>query len=778
MGNLSAAPRGVLRNIWRRIEFAVMVLVGAALVAGCGGSEAPGATTPAQRVSTLSVSLTDSSGASRNILTATAPLTATATLTGPNGRPVANALIQFTTEFAGSGTPAVVSPASGSGVTDANGKFSVTLLAASESAEGGGTITATALSLSDATRGSASFQVVATGQPPRGPIVKLDLVDPATGQPRNSLTLASPVNAIATVTDASGRGIANALVQFSLTTAGGGSPVAVFSPSSGTGITDANGKLSVTLQAAGVTAQGAGTVSATALSELNSPSASASFQVGALPVTIGTVGVSPQSIEPLQTAAISAQILGVPSSVPVMVRFTSPCATNGLASLPASVMTVNGTATAVYTDKGCSGTDTITVSADGAAAVQTAVTILRAPPVALQFVSATPDVISVSGVGGSPSSLVIFRAVNAAQQPVSELPVTLSLATPVGGVTLDGQAGPVTKRTAQDGTVRVSVVAGTQPGPVRVAATAEGGGLSALSSLLTIQTGLPAQSRFSLSVETFNIEGWDVDGTSTKVTIRAADRIGNPVPDGTTINFRSAGAAIEPSCRTTGGACSVTFSSQANRPQSGRVAILAWAVGEENFTDLNGNNRYDAGEPFGDLGNAFVDANLNDVFDSGEEFIAYNPIGRGACLPHPLAVPGVPDTCDGVWGLAHVRGVGQIVLAGSTAFSPDLPAEVRLTGPAESCEGAFSFTLVDVNGNPMPAGTTVSTSLDSEIFGSPVANTVSPTRVTIQLAVPAEPTLGDPTVKRCQGQGLKFLRITVKTPLGRETLLPPISVVY
>lgn len=737
------------------------------------------ASTPPVTAPALTLALTDpQTGASRSTLSRATPLAATATLLDGSGRPVANSLVQFSLTFAGASSVAVLSPSSGSGVTDANGKVAVALLAPSLTGEGSGTITATAVNLTTAPPASSSFQVVATTPPAPAPVVTLALTDPATGASLSTLTLASPLNATATLVDANGRPLANSLIQFSLTTAGGGAPVAVFAPASGNGVTDANGRFVVTLQSAGLTAQGAGTVRATAVNETNAPSASASFQVGATPISLGNVTRTPAEVDPLQTSTITVQVTGVPPSVPVTVRFTSPCASVGLASLPAAVVTVNGVATAVYTDKGCSGTDQITISSDGSASIQTSINVLQAPPVAIQFVSATPDVMSVSGGGGQPSSVVVFKVVNAAQQPVPDLPVTLSLSTSVGGVTLDGQSGSVTKRTAQDGTVRVTVIAGTQPGPVRVAASASGG-LSALSSLLTIQTGLPTQARFSLSFQTFNIEGWNVDGTSTSVTIRAADRVGNPVPDGSTINFRSSGALVEPSCRTSGGACSVNFRSQANRPASGRIAVLAWAVGEENFADLNGNNQYDPGEPFGDLGDAFVDANLNGTWDPGEEFIAYYPLGTGACAESPLSAPGVPTTCDGVWGLAHVRASGQVVLSGSNAFAPNLPATVRLAGPADLCEGSVSFTLIDVNGNPMPAGTTVSSSLGGDIFGSPVANTVNPTGVSIQLSLPAEVVPNsDPEVKRCQGQGVKTLRITVTSPLGTTTVLPPVIVTY
>lgn len=887
--------------LWIRLS----VLMGAAaILASCGGSEAPGAVTPSPAVPKVTVALADlSTGESRNSMTFAAPLTATATLVDGSGRPLANSLIQFALSFAGPSSAATLSPASGSGITDANGRFSVTLSAASATAEGGGTITATAVNQADASPATASFQVLAalpppqspalavvladpqTGDarvtlsrdkplsatatlldgygrpvpnsliqfslaftggtpvavlsptsgggvtdasgkfsvalvatdaaaegsgtitatavdqtdaspakvsfqvvpnapPPVAPVVTLALTDPVTGAGSNTLTLASPLNATATVTDASGQPLRNSLVQFSLSTAGGGAPVAVFSPASGNGITDANGKFSVTLLSAGLTAQGAGTVTATAVNEKDAPSASASYQVGATGIALGNVTRTPAEIEPLQTASIAVQISGVPTSVPVTVRFSSSCASGGLASLPASVVSVNGTATAVYTDKGCSGTDPITIAADGAASIQTSITILQAPPVAIQFVSATPDVISVAGTGGQPSAVVVFKVVNAAQQPVANLPVTLALSTPVGGVTLDGQAGPVTKQTAQDGTVRASVIAGTQPGPVRVSATAAGG-LSAVSSQLTIQTGLPTQNRLSLSVQTFNIEGWNVDGTSTSLTIRAADRIGNPVPDGTTVNFRSSGALIEPSCRIVGGACSVNFRSQANRPSGGRVAVMAWAVGEETFQDANGNNRYDTGEPFGDLGDAFVDANFDGVYQSSEEFIAFNSSATATCTPSPLAAPGRPNSCDGRWGQAHVRTAAQVVLSGSSPFvSPPSPIVLSPLS-ASRCVGSLQFPLTDVNGNPMPAGTTVtaevSPSLPGDtvtVFGSPVPNTLSPSGVAIDLALAATASPDPNAPEGCRGDAARTLRITVKSPLGATTVLPPVTLIY
>jgi hypothetical protein len=729
----------------------------------------------------IALALTDSqSGSPRSVLNRNTPLLATATLTDGSGRPIANTLVQYALGFTGGNAVAVLSPANGAGVTDATGKFAVQLIASSTTAVGTGTISVTAAGLTGVAPVSAPFQVTATTPPATAPIVSLALTDPVTGASRNTLTLASPLNATATVLDAAGRPVANSLVQFALTTLGGGSPVAVFTPASGNGITDATGKFTVNLQAAGLTTQGSGTIRATAVNEPNTPSASATYQVGATPIDLGGVTRTPEEIDPLQTSTIKVEVSGVPTTVPVNVRFTSPCAATGLASLPESVVTVNGVATAVYTDKGCSGTDTITISADGATSIQTTLNILRPPPIAIQFIDATPTDMSIFGVGGQPTSVVVFKVVNVAQQPVADVPVTLTLATDVSGVTLDGQGPTVTKRSAADGTVRVTVVAGTQAGPVRVLATANDGALKAISSLLSIHTSLPVQDRFSLAIETFNIECFDVDGTTTTFTVRAADRIGNPVPDGTTINFRTSGAAVAPTCRTSGGACSATFICQNPRPQgSGRGAVLAWAVGEENFFDTNGNNRFDSGEPFGDLGNAFVDNNLNGVFDPGsEEFIAYNPIGSGSCAAAPANAPsavGVPDTCDGAWGLAHVRRYSQVVFSGSTANLSNVPPAIQLALSTEdSCEASFSFLLADPRGNPMPAGTTITATMDggtATVIGSPVPNTLSATSVGVRVRVPAATVPGtEPPVKTCSALGpSRLLSIDVVTPAGFQT---------
>ena len=60
---------------------------------------------------------------------------------------------------------------------------------------------------------------------------------------------------------------------------------------------------------------------------------------------------------------------------------------------------------------------------------------------------------------------------------------------------------------------------------------------------------------------------------------------------------------------------------------AGRATILATAIGEESFTDTNGNGYWDPGEPFVNLGEPYRDDNENGAYDSGEYFLDFNQNG-------------------------------------------------------------------------------------------------------------------------------------------------------
>ena len=76
-----------------------------------------------------------------------------------------------------------------------------------------------------------------------------------------------------------------------------------------------------------------------------------------------------------------------------------------------------------------------------------------------------------------------------------------------------------------------------------------------------------------------------------------------------------------PVCVTANSRCTVSYRSQGIRPPNGRVAILAYAPGEENFTDAGTptNNVYDAGEAFDDLGQPYLDKDENGAVAEDEK---------------------------------------------------------------------------------------------------------------------------------------------------------------
>jgi hypothetical protein len=59
-------------------------------------------------------------------------------------------------------------------------------------------------------------------------------------------------------------------------------------------------------------------------------------------------------------------------------------------------------------------------------------------------------------------------------------------------------------------------------------------------------------------------------------------------------------------------------------PRDGLATLIAVTLGEEAFSDTNGNGQYDQGESFVDAAEPFVDADDNDRWDAGEPFVDSN----------------------------------------------------------------------------------------------------------------------------------------------------------
>lgn len=463
----------------------------------------------------------------------------------------------------------------------------------------------------------------------------------------------------------------------------------------------------------------------------------------------GMIGITDSSISAGGNTSLSISIVnqtGVLYTTSVTITINSPCVASGEAAISASaggtavtsLTTTTGIVDAVYTAKGCSGSDVITATATvGSQSLMATgtVTVAAATVGSLQFVSASPPIIGLKGTGQVTTSTLVFKVVDSTGSPVPNVPVSFGLNLTTGGITLTPQSG----NTAQDGTVQTVVSAGTVATTVRVTASTTTPVLSATSSVLTISTGLPVSSRFTLSVgkpsysssvpACPNTETYDNSQITVPFTVQLGDFNGNPVPDGTAVSFKTNGGVIVASCVTpfpaasTGnGVCQAIWTS--GNPlapatgalpvsnNNGRGTVWATTLGEESFTDLNSNGVWDTGEPFVQQGEPFWDANEDGVYDNSEVFLDYNNNGVWDAPNTSTYVDYIGITCSAGNCSQKTLAIGKqapIIMSTSGALFSN--STIASTSVAQSTNTALSITITDLNGNAMPAGTTVAFSV-------------------------------------------------------------------
>ena len=620
-------------ELLRHVSFTLLLIMLTTL-AGCGGGDGNltgGGTSGSADGIVISLALSDSN------VTGQSPVTVRALLTNGNVV-VPNTTVTFSSDVG------AFSPSSGTALTNGDGIAEITLTAGN--VRGAGTIIA---SVASGETGSIDFSTQGDDIGVVGDInISVTLVD-RDGNPTDTITSSKPGKVIAQV-----NGISTPLIVTFVTTHGE-IPIA-------TAITNGDNQASVDILAGG--SSGAGTVTASIES---GETGQAIFAVGSSTVIMGSgdpfvkgdADISLSQISAGGTTVVSVKIIddqGALYTEPVEVIFSSGCSsqTPSTAELSSPITTSNGIANSTYLAKGCVGNDPINVSANAGGinlSATTSVNVLPANVGSIEFISAAPENISIVGagsLGGSESSVVKFRVLDTNGNPVNNQLVNFSLNTNVGGI----QLIPDSATTNNLGIVQTVINSGTVATSVRVQATIDGSDpqVSSQSSVLVVSTGIPDQDSFSLSANILNPEGWDLDGTEVDVTARLADAFNNPVPDGTAVSFTTEGGSIEPFCVTTNGVCSVKWYSQYPRPTGkeiipeghapeqvntmgqsygGRATIIATAIGEESFPDLNGNGRFDAsemsafagndvsGRPY-DLKEAFADYNEDGFYNPGE----------------------------------------------------------------------------------------------------------------------------------------------------------------
>jgi hypothetical protein len=553
-----------------------------------------------------------------------------------------------------------------------------------------------------------------------------------------TVTAASPATVTARVLTGTGAGVPNVVVSFNSSNSLG----AFSAP---TALTNGEGFATVTLSPASSTTVGADTVVASATVSGTPVSGSIGFQLTATNVTIGSFvsDTGSTALSAYGQTLLTVRLNGTAPGTPVNVSVSSACVSQGRATLtPASVSTSTGVATFTLRDSGCgafNATDSLQASVTGSSATASLTVGLTAPAVAsVAFVSAVPSEIYLRGSGFAENSNVTFQVRDANGLGVPNQEVVLEATSLAGGLTLDGAGVPVTKRTDINGNVIVRINSGTVPTPVRVRATLAATGISTVSSSLAVAVGLPSQQNFSLSQRTLNIEGYDLDGTTNTYTVIASDRLGNPVPADTAINFVAEGGQVQAIRFTTlaNGLSSATanFQTSSPRPPDGRVTVLAYALGEESFFDANGDNVYTAGEDFQDLGDVFLDRLFNRTYNPLEDqFISLTTGGTAPCnvATSPLLRLGVDApsrtvtnagvaqaTCAAGWGRAYVRKAVQTVFSTSSArlgwrITPD---PLVRSAPGTTC--AAPLQLIDAIGATPYAESDAPTRVPFYLLGS------------------------------------------------------------
>lgn len=744
-----------------RISTLVVYLVAIILLSSCGGDDIKDLESNSARTIdsgyVLKVTLVNSvDSLGTTSISSSAPGNLLISLTRYDD-PIQSGIINVST------TEGVLSPSNGAVLTNDAGQTSIRL--SPNNQEGAGTVTARYFS-EDLNRNvsvSLNFFISEISATIESELV-VSLSFSGTATAANTIRGDAPGTATARVTDDSGEPLTNTLVTFSVTNL-------ALSPSSGQVLTDSQGLATINVLASGFIGVGSITASvnqsdaiysATTNVSIESPNIDFGYSDG-VTFTEGILGLTNTTLSAGGTTSITASIIdedGALFDEPVSVSFSSPCAVATRASLDASVSTNTGSATATYRANGCVGTDRITATLDFAGTVFTAfvdVTVSDDSAGSIVFLEASPQTIVIQGTGTQgllESSTVSFRVLGVRGEPLANQQVDFELTSTVGGIELD----PISATSDAEGRVFTTVSSGSVSTSVVVRATLTDENISTQSTQLVVSTGVPDQDSTTISVSQLNPEAWHYDGEEITVTVRAADQFNNLVPDGIGFTFTTEGGAINPSCSTINGSCSVTWVAQNPKPANGLATIMVTATGGESFQDENGNGVFDDGDILSDLSEAFRDDNSNGIRDAGEPYVDYNVNGVFDSANGLYDGPTCADSarCASATGVT-VRDSIVIAMSGSFANVTFTPDDSNTYTSGSNIRVVFS----DLNGNSLPGGTEISiTSEIGTLVGESqyiVPNTIAPLGINF-------------SVLRASTENFDVVTFTTTTPNGDESV--------
>lgn len=378
-------------------------------------------------------------------------------------------------------------------------------------------------------------------------------------------------------------------------------------------------------------------------------------------------------------------------------------------------------------------------------AVSSEIKITSASVKSLQYISASHDLIALKGTGGSDlteTSELKFKAIDETGNVVTGALINFEPNTTVGGLSLSSQS----QKTDINGEVKVSLISGNIPTSVSVVASLNSdSNIRVISNHVNISTGRATFRGFVIGPEGSNhiVGGLDTFGLEKKIIVQASDIFNNPVPDGTTVNFRTEWGQIESSCTIQGGQCSVQWRSGGNtsvfagQNPYGRITVVASVIGEESFTDVNSNGLFDSDDnafwdPSKDnLSEMFINKNdmINGVFDSNydygvDEFIDDNGNGVWDAQPNNIYNGKLCSDSAEAAGLCSKDLIriwrSNVIIA--TNNEPVNSSVIKLYDSSlnsvtfldlkGAAEKTFYAEVKDSNGNPLPESTEISFSVN------------------------------------------------------------------
>ncbi|MES1963987.1 Ig-like domain-containing protein [Psychrobacter sp. AH5] len=557
-----------------------------------------------------------------------------------------------------------------------------------------------------------------------GPVIPVNEVNitPVTlldnnGNPTRVISTSS-ATARVKVTNADGNGLSGALVTFN------GSGVK-FGTSNGAVLTNGDGIATTSLIP--LSAEDTGSYSLSATANYNGISAtSAQYNYSLQPVKIALVNLTSResNIDSGASTIITLQTRDTGTNQfqnDVTVNFSTTCGSFEVASVTSSNQGSISTIYKAIDSNGnlCEGRQTITAATANNSTPSRSITVnVRAIAASSIVYTTNENIILGAKNSGSSSSGQVEFTVYANGVPASNQQVELSLVKSPSDFRFISQNNRNTQTVKSDasGKVTINLYPGNIPGPVEIsAALSANKNIFAFAKNIAVATGRPSQSGITLALGKNVLVDNFIDSTS--VSVYLTDRQGNFVPDGTVVSFVSEGGTITPNCATSGGNCSVTFTSQNPRPANGRVSVIAYVEGDKDYSDLNGDNVYTAGvdKLLDNIGYFFRDDNEDLKFNPGEfvyrrgEFPTN--VKAAECATSTLSQPNLPnfivrgDKVETQCNDSLATVLRKQVIMG---FANDTPTLTNYN--FNTVSGVISF---EVYGNsmrtvPMPSGTTFS----------------------------------------------------------------------